>query len=104
MSSRRNPNDSYIVTRGAKVSAYIGPDATLFYQAAVVKASIDLYMKTGIIPVRGATLTRMLVTAAAITKPKKPYPRSVNGQQQALKDLDNWMSIMRAALPVVEAA
>jgi hypothetical protein len=88
-------NDSEIIITWSSIT-YAGPDATAFLAVRMLRSSINLYMKTGIIPTRGVTISRML--AAAGQRTGKKYKR---GQAaQAVADLDTWIATMAAALPV----
>lgn len=82
------------VTKSSTV--YSGPDATRYFAVKVLRSSINLYLKTGMIPTRGVTISRMLAIAGQTTG--KTYKR---GQGcAAIADLDTWLATMRAALPV----
>lgn len=76
-------------------------DATTLYSWKVLQQSIGLYMRTGMIPTRGVTISRMLKFATAITK--KPYKNTPLGRQQAYDDLGTSCATLRAAIPDVDA-
>jgi hypothetical protein len=76
----------------------VGPDAMLFYKAAQLKGFIGLYIKCGMIPTRGVTISKMLKMATEITK--KPYKNTDDGRRQAEADLQTWVNTMKAALPI----
>lgn len=92
-----NPNASYI-EHGKGGTAIVGPDATMLFAAVALRSSINLYMKTGIIPTRGVTITKMLALAKQYTG--KVY--KAKDKEQAIADLDVWIATMKAAMPVVE--
>lgn len=77
--------------------ALVGHDAIKFGAAVQLRAFIRLYIKTGIIPTRGVTITRMLALCQQFTgKTYKPAQK-----EQALEDLTNWIETMRLALQIV---
>lgn len=67
-----------------------------YFRCKVLRSSIDLHRKTGIIPTRGVTITRMFAMATQYTG--KQYKRGAH--EAAIADLDTWLATMRAALPV----
>lgn len=75
-----------------------GKDATALFAAAVLKASIATYAKCGMIPTRGVTISGMLKRAMQTTGHK--YKNNAAGWAEAVKDLDDWIQTMRAALPI----
>ena len=89
------PDNSYIERTHGMVT-YVGPDATALYRAIMVKHAIA-GLQVGIIPTRGATMTRVLAAATTITR--KPYKRTQ--AEQAKADLTVWIEAMRAAMPVI---
>ena len=89
------PDNSYIErTRG--MVTYVGPDATALYRAIMIRHAIA-GLQVGIIPTRGATMTRVLAAATSITR--KPYRRTHG--DRAIADLTSWIEAMRAAMPVI---
>jgi hypothetical protein len=75
-------------------------DAIELYRWKVVQQSIGLYMKTGMLMTRGATITHLLTLASGITK--KQYGRGKKAQQQAYDDLQVSIETLRAAIPHVD--
>lgn len=75
---------------------FSGPDAVNYYAAASLWSAIRLYLKTGMIPTRGYTLTRMNEAAGRYTG--KTY-KGRKGAEQAVEDLHNWVQAMKLALP-----
>jgi hypothetical protein len=99
-----NTPDSFIKTSDAATS-FVGPDAIKLYQAKSLEKMLRLYAKTGMIPTRGVTLTKMLTLAANIIGRDKPYPKARTRQaaaERAADDLKTWSSTMLSALPIVE--
>lgn len=85
----RNPNR--VTNEGGQVRLIEGPKAIGDYRIKLLKISMDMYLKTGMIPTRGVTGARLVEMIAAVTKPKKPYPRSRKGKEQALADIIAYM-------------
>lgn len=77
-----------------------GPDAMHFYRAVQLRSAISLYMKTGMIPTRGVTITKMLRAAKEYTG--KIYGRSLPAYAIAIADLDVWIANMQTALPTTD--
>lgn len=94
---------SYIeVDEKGNAVGYIGPDATAFFQAKVVRSAINLWISTRMMVTRGASLSVLLQKTADITgKPRSSYKKSEAGAAKARSDLDAWIMNMRTALPVV---
>lgn len=90
--------DSVITTRAdGTVASYVGPDAVEFFRVKLLHSAINLWIDTGghILPTRGATISKMLAQAGAVTG--KTYKR---GQAPvAREDLFIWLSAMNSALP-----
>jgi len=88
--------DSHIdLTNGG--TSFVGHDAVNLFRAMTLKSSIRMYMKCGLIPTRGVTITKMLVMAGEYTG--KTYKR---GQGElAMNDLVVWIETMKCAMPVV---
>lgn len=93
-------SDSYIVySKGRKeATSYVGPDAAELYRVNMIKVSIKLWMKTGLIPTRGATINKLLNMATVYTGRK--YKKSEAAY--AVEDLHNWVTCMVSALPINE--
>ena len=91
-------DDSHIdVDANGRPLCFHGPDATAYFRARTVMASIILYQKTGLQPTRGVGITRLLAIASEYTG--KRYRR---GQADAaVADLKIWTETMLAALPIV---
>ena len=89
--------DSEIIISPVGV-VYSGADAVTFFAAKNLKICISLYMKTGIIPTRGVTISKMLKLAHRYTG--KTYKNGVVGWSACVADLDVWCNTMRAALPI----
>lgn len=92
--------DSYIrYSRGrGEVTSYVGTDATSLYRVNMIKVSIKLWMKTGMMPTRGVTITKLLKMAEQYTGRK--YKKSEAAY--AVEDLHNWVTCMVSALPIEE--
>lgn len=75
-------------------------DAITLYRWKVLQQSISLYMKTGMVPTRGMTISKMLKLATQITK--KPYKNNRAGWQQAVDDLKVSTDTLKAAIPHVD--
>lgn len=80
---------------------FVGPDAIALYRAVSIRGALRLYAQSGIVMTRGMTPTKLLKAASAYTG--KDYGRgNVNKCQAAVKELDQWIAAMRAALPVYD--
>lgn len=93
-------SDSYIrysKSRG-EATSYVGRDATELYRVNMIKVSIKLWMKTGMMPTRGVTISKLLKMAEQYTGRK--YKKSKAAY--AVEDLHNWVSTMVSALPIEE--
>jgi hypothetical protein len=92
--------DSYIrYSRGrGEATSYVGRDATQLYRVNMIKVSIKLWMKTGMMPTRGVTITKLLKMAEQYTGRK--YKKSEAAY--AIEDLHNWVTTMISALPIEE--
>lgn len=87
----------YSKSRG-EATSYVGRDATELFRVNMIKVSIKLYMKTGMIPTRGVTISKMLKMAEQYTGRK--YKKSEAAY--AVEDLHNWVTTMVSALPIEE--
>ena len=79
-------------------TAFVGPDATAFFRAAVIVSGLRLYGRHKIRPSRCWTPTAMLTAATGITG--KPYKRGA--YLQAADDVERWAREMKAALPQID--
>lgn len=77
-----------------------GPDSMQFFRAIQLRAAISLYMKTGMIPTRGVTITKMLRAAKEFTG--KVYGNNLPGYATAMADLQVWIDTMQTALPTTD--
>lgn len=90
--------DSALHVKDGKITAYVGYDATTLYRVRMLKSFIDLHKKTGMIPTRGVTITKMFKMAEEYTGQR--YKRGEH--DRAVADLSVWISAMLSALPVKE--
>ena len=92
--------DSHIVYSKSRKEAtsYVGRDATTLYRVNMIKVSIKLWIKTGMMPTRGVTISKLLKMAEQYTGRK--YKKSEAAY--AVEDLHNWVSTMVSALPIEE--
>jgi hypothetical protein len=89
--------DSYIeLDEKGNISAYVGPDATRYFQAKVLCMGLRA-RKSGIQLARNYTPKRLFKTATSFTN--KPY--KITEYDEAIKDLETWLRTMEAALPMV---
>jgi len=91
--------DSKIVVNKGIATAYIGHDATQLFRVKMLRSSINLHMKTGMIPTRGVTITKMFKMATTYTG--QTYKRGEHSR--AIADLEVWISTMMSALPIEHA-
>lgn len=91
--------DSELHVKDGKVTAYVGFDATRLMRVKMLRSFIDLHKKTGMIPTRGVTITKMFKMAEEYTGQR--YKRGEH--DRAVADLNVWISAMMSALPVKEA-
>ena len=87
----------YSRSRG-EATSYIGRDATQLFRVNMLKSSIKLWMKTGVMPTRGIGIQKMLKMAEMYTGRK--YKKSEAAY--AVEDLHNWVTVMVSALPIEE--
>lgn len=92
------PDQSEVVLHASGGTTFAGPDAMNLYRAITLKASLNLFAKTGIIPTRGISGSRLLAMATQYTG--KHYKRGTHAQ--AAEDLDVWIKTMKAALPITD--
>lgn len=91
--------DSSITLNASGGMTFDGPDAVQLYRAKLLASSLKLYARSGIIPTRGVTITKMLAFASAYTG--KRYKRGE--AMKAHDDVQAWAAAMMAALPISEA-
>lgn len=93
-------SDSYIeYSRGRKeATSYVGRDATELYRVNMLKVSIKLWMKTGMMPTRGIGIRKMLKMAEVYTGRKYKTSEAA----YAVEDLHNWVTCMVSAMPIKE--
>jgi len=90
--------ESYItINQFGNTSGYVGPDATELFRVMCLTNALGIYHKTGLIPTRGVTISKMLAMAGQITQ--KRYKRG--DVVMAIEDLRLWCVNMRSALPEV---
>ena len=91
-------DNSELHVKNGQITAYVGFDATRLMRARMLKSFIDLHKKTGMIPTRGVTITKMFKMAKEYTG--QTYKRGEH--DRAVNDLNVWIATMASALPVVE--
>ena len=79
-------------------TTYAGPDAVNLVRAAHLAAALRLHARTGMIPTRGITITRMKALATGYTG--KAYRKGDAETLRAADDVAHWCTVMKAALPV----
>lgn len=90
-------NDESMVVAHAGGTTFVGPDGVSLYNAIAMASALRLYARSGMLPNRAWTATKLLQAAARITG--KTYKR---GQHQvASDDVREWVEAMKAAIPVV---
>jgi hypothetical protein len=95
----QKPQDSEIVLHEGGGISLKGEDATRLYQVVTLRSAISLYMKSGMIPTRGFTISRMLELASKYTG--KKYKRNSRAEwAKAIEDLNVWIETMKTALPI----
>jgi hypothetical protein len=92
------PDNSEIRHHSGGGVTITGKDGMNFYRAVTLKSMIGLHQKTGLIPTRGVSITRMFAMATEYTG--KHYKRG--GHDEAIADLSVWIETMRAALPITK--
>lgn len=90
--------DSELHVKDGKITAYVGYDATRLMRVKMLRSFIDLHKKTGMIPTRGVTITKMFTMATEYTGQK--YKRGEH--DRAVNDLNVWINNMISALPIKE--
>ena len=93
-------SDSYIeYSKGrGEATSYVGSDATQLFRVNMLKSSIKLWMKTGMMPTRGIGIRKMLKMAEQYTGRKYKTSEAA----YAVEDLHNWVTCMVSALPIKE--
>lgn len=93
-------SDSYIeYSKGrGEATSYVGSDATQLFRVNMLKSSIKLWMKTGMMPTRGIGIKKMLKMAEVYTGRKYKTSEAA----YAVEDLHNWVTCMVSALPIKE--
>lgn len=96
----RKMDDSHIVYSKSRKEAtsYVGRDATELYRVNMIKVSIRLWTKTGMMPTRGIGIKKMLKMAEVYTGRKYKTSEAA----QAVDDLHNWVTCMVSAMPIKE--
>jgi len=92
-------SDSEIRHHAGGGTTITGPDAMNYFRAVQIKLFIGLHIKTGMIPTRGVTISRMLKMATEYTGQK--YKNSRPEWERARADMEVWCATMKAALPIV---
>ncbi len=95
--SESNPSHVEIDAQG-RATSFVGPDATKLAAAIILRSAIKLWAKSGIIPTRGVTISKMLSLASNYTG--KTYRAGKAGAAKAQSDLTIWIDAMQAAIPV----
>lgn len=100
MNEERVMNEDHIVYSKSRKEAtsYVGRDATELFRVNMIKVSIKLWMKTGMMPTRGVGIKKMLKMAEQYTGRKYKTSEAA----YAVEDLHNWVSVMVSALPIKE--
>ena len=100
MNEERVMNEDHIVYSKSRKEAtsYVGRDATELFRVNMIKISIKLWMKTGMMPTRGVGIKKMLKMAEQYTGRKYKTSEAA----YAVEDLHNWVSVMVSALPIKE--
>ncbi len=91
--------ESYItVNQFGNTSGYVGPDATNLFRVMCLTNALGIYHKTGMIPTRGMTASKMLAFAGQVTQKRYKRGEIVS----AIEDLRMWCVNMKSALPEVQ--
>lgn len=77
--------------------AFVGPDAVDLYRVRLLNSAIRLHWRTGMIPTRGVTITKMFEMATRYTG--KRYKRG--DHVAAMADLQRHIAALEASMPVV---
>jgi hypothetical protein len=95
------PDNSEITLHASGGYTVTGRDGISLMRAVYLKSSITLYRKTGLIPTRGVTISRMLKLATEITG-KTYSARKRADYERAEADLQVWCDTMRTAIPTTD--
>ncbi len=87
-------NSSITISDGG--TTWAGADAVSLYRAKATRSAIKGWVKFGMIPTRGVTITRLLQIAGEYTG--KSYKRGAG--EAAMADLTVWIDTMMSALPI----
>ena len=91
--------ESYVEANKHGVT-FVGPDATRLYQAIALKHAINFYLSSN-----GLRMTRMLgptlMAKSVSSLTHKNYTSGKRGLAIAVKDLDQWIEAMKAAIPLI---
>lgn len=79
-------------------TAFVGPDAVLLVKAIYLKNCLILHRRSGILPTRSVTVTKLFDLASQYTG--KKYKRGEH--LRAIEDMGVWIATMQAALPINE--
>ncbi len=90
------PKDDNVIVISDHATSFVGHDSVKLYQACVLESSLRLYAKTGMIPTRGMTITKLLALATSFTG--KAYKRGEH--LKAAADVATWHQTMLAGLLV----
>jgi hypothetical protein len=86
---------SELRTVDGRIVGYYGSDATQLFRVRMIKSAIELHKKTGLIPTRGVTITKLFKAAGQYTG--QTYKRGEH--DRAASDLGVWIATMMSALP-----
>lgn len=89
---------SEIIIHKGGGATYVGPDATNLVRAVHLRGFITLYMRSGMIPTRGLTITKLLTMCKQYTN--KTYKRTE--QAKAVADMTIWIDTMKLGMPITE--
>ena len=90
--------NSEVVLHASGGTTFAGPDAMKLFKAITLRSAIRMHQRSGMIPTRGVTITKMFALAGEFTA--KRYKRGEH--EQALADLDVWIATMKAAMPITD--
>lgn len=88
-------SDSEIVQSEDGTITFIGPDASLLQKAIILKSSLLIYDRTGLLPFPEVNITTMLASVKMFSG--KSYKR--REVKQSIEDLEKWIDVMYSALP-----
>lgn len=90
-------DQSRIVPHQSGGITFEGKDAVKLYGVMSLKSAIGLHSKTGMVPTRGVTITKMLASATTVTG--KPY-KGKDKHAKAMADLQVWIDAAKCAMPI----